>query len=184
MPDRDDKVDALFGAIAEEAFAKGESLPDELEGASRYPSRFWDYHSSRHGVHFVSARRPTERLEPDPTPEERLAKVEAALGELKGLIENLQVLIEEDVWTAELSVCMGLKLKRPIPIMVEESEDDVIARWVEPSLIGIGASDEEAIEGLAANIREVWEELREDSDLHPRTKRILTILEQYVEGSR
>ena len=43
----------------------------------------------------------------------------------------------------------GLELRRPIPIVVEESADDVVARWIEPAITGLGRSEGEAIESLA-----------------------------------
>ena len=87
----------------------------------------------------------------------------------------------EDVWPAELSVVPGFVLKRPIPIIVEESEDDVIAHWVETELMGVGDSEFSALASLTENIQEVWSDLlNEPGTLHVHTQRMLDILRQYV----
>ena len=90
-------------------------------------------------------------------------------------------LADEAIYPAELSVLPGLELRRPIPIVVEESADDVVARWIEPAITGLGRSEGEAIESLAEVIVEVWAELRSDGDrLSRNTRRMLSIIEAYV----
>ena len=54
--------------------------------------------------------------------EERLAELERAVADLGRQVAELA---DEAVYPAELSVLPGLELRRPIPIVVEESADDV-----------------------------------------------------------
>ena len=110
--------------------------------------------------------------------EERLAELERAVADLGRQVAELA---DEAVYPAELSVLPGLELRRPIPIVVEESADDVVARWIEPAITGLGRSEGEAIESLAEVIVEVWAELRSDGDrLSRNTRRMLSIIEAYV----
>ena len=110
--------------------------------------------------------------------EERLAELEGAVADLRRQVAELA---DEAVYPAELSVLPGLELRRPIPIVVEESADDVVARWIEPAITGLGRSEGEAIESLAEVIVEVWAELRSDGDrLSRNTRRMLSIIEAYV----
>ena len=115
---------------------------------------------------------------PAPSVEERLAELERAVTDLGRQVAEFA---DEAVYPAELSVLPGLELRRPIPIVVEESADDVVARWIEPAITGLGRSEGEAIESLAEVIVEVWAELRSDGDrLSRNTRRMLSIIEAYV----
>ena len=115
---------------------------------------------------------------PAVTVEQRLAELERAVTDLGRQVGELA---DEAIYPAELSVLPGLELRRPIPIVVEESADDVVARWIEPAITGLGRSEGEAIESLAEVIVEVWAELRSDGDrLSRNTRRMLSIIEAYV----
>ncbi len=115
---------------------------------------------------------------PAPSVEERLAELERAVTDLGRQVAEFA---DEAVYPAELSVLPGLELRRPIPIVVEESADDVVARWIEPAITGLGRSEGEAVESLAEVIVEVWAELRSDGDrLSRNTRRMLSIIEAYV----
>ena len=70
------------------------------------------------------------------TVEEQLAALEQAVTDLGRQVAGV---IDETITPAELSVLPGLKVLRPIPIVIEESADDVIARWIEPGLTGVAA---------------------------------------------
>ena len=112
------------------------------------------------------------------TVEERLAELERAVADLGRQVGELA---DEAIYPAELSVLPELELRRPIPIVVEESADDVVARWIEPAITGLGRSEGEAVESLAEVIVEVWAELRSDGDrLSRNTRRMLSIIEAYV----
>ena len=65
------------------------------------------------------------------TVEGRLAALERAVTDLGRQVNEM---IEESAVPAELSVIPGLELIQPIPILVEESAEDAVARWVEPHL--------------------------------------------------
>lgn len=115
---------------------------------------------------------------PGTTVEERLADLERAVEDLGRQIGDLA---DEAVYPAELSVLPGLELRRPIPIIVEESADDAVARWIEPAITGLGRSEGEAVESLAEVIVEVWTELRsDDARLSRNARRMLSVIEAYV----
>ena len=110
--------------------------------------------------------------------EERLAELERAVEDLGRQVGELT---DEAVYPAELSVLPGLELRRPIPIVVEESADDAVARWIEPAITGLGRSEGEAVESLAEVIVEVWTELRsDDARLSRNARRMLSVIEAYV----
>ena len=112
------------------------------------------------------------------TVEERLAALEQAVTDLGGQVNEV---IEETITPAELSVLPGLKVLRPIPIVIEESADDVIARWIEPGLTGVGGSEGAAIDSLAAVIVDVWTDLRsENVRLAGNAGRMLAVIENYA----
>ena len=76
----------------------------------------------------------------------------------------------------------GLELRRPIPIVVEESGEDAAARWIEASLYGVGANGHDAIESLREEIRTVWRDLDEapDSELSGPVQTMREVLRCYV----
>ena len=106
--------------------------------------------------------------------EERLARIEATL-------EEVRTLAEETITPAKLSVVSGLALQRPIPVVIEEGEGDVVARWIEPGLVGIGGSEGEAMDSLADIVAETLADLRSDVTLlSNNTRRMLAVIESYV----
>ncbi len=110
--------------------------------------------------------------------EERLAELARAVEDLGRQVGDLA---DQAIYPAELSVLPGLELRRPIPIVVEESADDVVARWIEPAITGLGRSEGEAVESLAEVIVEVWTELRsDDAHLSGNARRMLSVIEAYV----
>ena len=110
--------------------------------------------------------------------EERRAELERAVEDLGRQVGEFA---DEAVYPAELSVLPGLELRRPIPIVVEESADDAVARWIEPAITGLGRSEGEAVESLAEVIVEVWTELRsDDARLSRNARRMLSVIEAYV----
>ena len=111
---------------------------------------------------------------PMATADERLARLEAAL-------EEVRTLAEETIIPAELSVVPGLALRRPIPVVIEEGAGDVVARWIEPGLAGIGGSEGEAMASLADIIADTLADLRSDvALLSTNTRRMLAVIEAYV----
>lgn len=108
------------------------------------------------------------------TTEERLARIEA-------MLEEVRTLAEETVIPAELSVVPGLALRRPIPVVIEEGGGDVVARWIEPGLVGIGSSEGEAMERLADIVAETMADLRaDDMRLSRNALRMLAVIEGYA----
>ena len=114
--------------------------------------------------------------------EERLAELERAVADLGRQVGELA---DEAVYTAELSVLPGLELRQPIPIVVEESADDAVARWIEPGLSGVGNSEGEAIESLREEIHTVWQDLdcAADSELTRNTQMMRSVLRRYVQSA-
>ena len=109
---------------------------------------------------------------------DRLAALEQAVSDLA---EQVDEMAGEFVYPAELSVVPGLEVRRPIPIVVEESGDDVLARWVEPGITGIGESEGEAVASLADIIVDVWNELSADGvKLSGNARRMLAVIEFYA----
>ena len=114
--------------------------------------------------------------------EERLAELERAVTDLGRQVAELA---DEAIYPAELSVLPGLELRQPIPIVVEESADDVVARWIEPGLSGVGNSEGEAIESLREEIHTVWQDLdcAADSELTRNTQAMRSVLRRYVQSA-
>lgn len=79
----------------------------------------------------------------------------------------------------------GLELRQPIPIVVEESADDAVARWIEPGLSGVGNSEGEAIESLREEIHTVWQDLDRaaDAELTHNTRTMRSVLRRYVQSA-
>ena len=107
------------------------------------------------------------------TTEERLARLEAAL-------EEVRTLAEETITPAELSVVPGLALRRPIPVVIEEGDGDVVARWIEPGLVGIGGSEGEAMDSLADIVADTLTDLRSDTRLSRNARRMLAVIKAYI----
>ena len=110
--------------------------------------------------------------------DERLDSIEQAVKDLHRQVGEMN---DETITPAELTVVPGLTVRRPIPIVLEESAEDVLARWVEPGLTGFGGSEGEAIESLAAIILDVWKDLHADDAVRgSNARRIVTVLENYA----
>lgn len=108
----------------------------------------------------------------------QLESIEEAVKDLHRQVGEMN---EETITPAELTVVPGLWVHRPIPIVIEESAEDVLARWVEPGLTGFGGSEGEAIESLAAIILDVWTSLHAgDAVRGSNARRIVTVLENYA----
>ena len=110
---------------------------------------------------------------------ERLAALERAVTDLGGQVNEMT---DDSVLSAELSVVPGLKLRQPIPIIVEESAEDAVARWVESGLYGVGRNEGEAIESLREEICTVWHDLDSapDSELTRHARTMREVLRCYV----
>ena len=113
---------------------------------------------------------------------ERLAALEQAVTDLGRQVNEMA---EESAVPAELSVIPGLELRQPIPILVEESPEDAVARWVEPHLWGVGRNGAEAIESLREELCTVWHDLESasDSELSHNTRTMRAILRRYVKSA-
>ena len=119
---------------------------------------------------------------PAVTVEERLAELERAVADLGRQVGELA---DEAIYPAELSVLPGLELRQPIPIVVEESADDAVARWIEPGLSGVGNSEGEAIESLREEIHTVWQDLDRaaDTELTRNTQTMRSVLRRYLQSA-
>ena len=118
--------------------------------------------------------------EPPPTAmaDQRLESIEQAVKDLHRQVGEMN---DKTITPAELTVVPGLTVRRPIPIVIEESAEDVLARWVEPGLTGFGGSEGEAIESLAAIILDVWKDLHADDAVWgSNARRMRTVLENYA----
>ena len=113
---------------------------------------------------------------------ERLAALEQAVTDLGGQVNEMT---DDAALSAELSVVPGLKLRQPIPILVEESADDAVARWVESGLYGVGRNGAEAIESLREEIYTVWHDLDSapDSELTRHARTMRAVLRCYVSSA-
>ena len=111
--------------------------------------------------------------------EERLAALEQAVTHLGRQVDEMA---DDSVLSAALSVVPGLKLRQPIPIVVEESAEDAVARWVESGLYGVGRNEGEAIESLREEICTVWHDLDSapDSELTRHARTMREVLRCYV----
>ena len=110
--------------------------------------------------------------------DKRLDSIERAVKDLHRQVGEMN---EETITPAELTVVPGLTVHRPIPIVLEGSDEDVVARWVEPHIWGFGGSEGEAIESLAEIIAEVWSDLHDDDmKLSGNARRMLAVMESYV----
>lgn len=117
--------------------------------------------------------------------ERQVAGIDERLARLESTVAELEVLAEETLTPAELSTLPGLELRRPIPIVIEESATDAVARWIEPGLAGIGGSEGEAIESLREEVLTVWHDLdtAADSELTRNTRTMRSILRSYVQSA-
>lgn len=115
---------------------------------------------------------------PSKTADGRLESIEQAVKDIHRQVDEMS---EETITPAELTVVPGLTVSRPIPIVLEASAEDVVARWVEPHIWGFGGSEGEAIESLAEIIAEVWDDLHDDDmRLSGNARRMRAVMESYV----
>ena len=97
------------------------------------------------------------------TVEERLAALEQAVTDLGGQVNEMT---DDSVLSAELSVVPGLKLRQPIPILVEEirgGRGRSLGRA--PPCGASGVTSAEAIESLREELCTVWHDLESASRL-------------------
>ena len=78
---------------------------------------------------------------------------------VQGIGTQLQQLLDGSTIATEISEIGDVPLKRPLPIVLQETEGEVLARWPEAGLTGVGDSEGEAIESLREEIAITWREL-------------------------
>lgn len=117
-----------------------------------------------------------------PVVNRRLERIEDSLARLESAVQELRTIAEEISVTAHLSVLPGLKLRRPVPVMIDKDAEDVVARWIEAELTGIGRSEQEALQDLADNVAEVRAELQsmDPRDISGNAQRMLEVIDGYV----
>ena len=76
-----------------------------------------------------------------------------------------------------------LELSRWIPIVLEQFDEEAVARWPEVEATGIGATEFEAIESLRKDIAELFEDLSssDSSELSDQTAGALAVLRSVIE---
>ena len=112
----------------------------------------------------------------------RLERIEESLSRLESTVQELRTIAEDLSVTARLSVLPGLKLRRPIPVMIDKGAEDVVARWIEAEITGIGRSEQEALQDLADNVAETRADLQ-STDPHyisGNARRMLAVIDSYV----
>ena len=114
--------------------------------------------------------------------ETRLERIEDSPARLERTVQELRTIAEEVSVAAHLSVLPGLKLRRPIPVAIDKGAEDVIARWIEAELAGIGRSEQEALQDLADNVAAARAELRstDPRDISGNARRMLAVIDSYV----
>ena len=116
---------------------------------------------------------------PEEASGDRLAALEQAVSDLAEQVDEMAGM---SITSTELSVVPGLGVRRPIPIVVEESGEDATARWIEAGLYGVGCHGGDAIESLREEVRTVWHDLEQapDSELSPPVRTMREVLRCYV----
>ena len=82
----------------------------------------------------------------------------------KEKIENLQRMMEERPVVKETSIFDvgdNLQVVQAIPVVIEETRDEIIASFPEVEVYGVGSSEAEALSNLKAEIRDLYFELTE-----------------------
>lgn len=112
----------------------------------------------------------------------RLVKIEMRLGRLETSLQELLEIISErahtkQTWVRDLHRD-DLEVLSPIPITIEEFDDEVVATWPEVEVYASAETESEAIAKLKQEIVQLFEELRATPDKElgklPRSwKRIL-----------
>nr|BAL54674.1 hypothetical protein HGMM_F17E10C04 [uncultured Acetothermia bacterium]BAL58340.1 hypothetical conserved protein [Candidatus Acetothermum autotrophicum] len=113
---------------------------------------------------------------------DRLVKIEMRLGRLETSLQELLEIVSErahtkQTWVRDLHRD-DLEVLSPIPITIEEFDDEVVATWPEVEVYASAETESEAIAKLKQEIVQLFEELRETPDKElgklPRSwKRIL-----------
>jgi hypothetical protein len=80
----------------------------------------------------------------------------------------------------------SIDILKPIPIIIEESNDECLARWPETNAFGIGTSIIEAISNLKANIAELYFDItsRKVDSLGKIAIKTLSTFEVYIGKKR
>lgn len=102
-----------------------------------------------------------------------ISEVESVKSELKECKEGIRNILNELKELGEKPITKqtdlfeidgGLEVVSPIPIVIEEYKDEVIAAFPEIEAFGAGLCEAEAIVGLKEKIREIFFELEEAND--------------------
>lgn len=138
---------------------------------------------------FVGTRRLYEGARGEPLAAASMARVERRLARLERAVRRvdrrLEELAGESMVSTEISEVPGLELRRPIPVLLEETDAEVVARWPEPGLTGVGGSGGEAIDSLREEIAATWEDLAnmDDQDLSRNARTMRQVMFNYAEAS-
>ncbi len=103
--------------------------------------------------------------------------------QLSGLTETIQERpVVSPSFLSDLAA-EHLEVSRLIPIILEQYQNEAVARWPEVEATGIGASELEAIESLRADIVELYDDLSstDPEQLSRQTANVLSLLSSVVQ---
>ena len=118
-----------------------------------------------------------------------LEQVTQRLDHLERLVQHvssqLDQLLDESATATEISEIGDLQVSRPIPIVLEETAGEVVARWPEAGLTGVGRSEGEAIESLREEVAVTWEDLATatDGELSKHARMIRNVMRHYADAA-
>jgi hypothetical protein len=77
-------------------------------------------------------------------------------------------------------------VKKPIPIIIEETEEECLARWPEINAFGVGSTISEAILNLKENIIDIYNDflMRKKSTLGILALNVLEIMKIYIRKNK
>jgi hypothetical protein len=123
--------------------------------------------AARRGLKFVGE---LELLEVKRQVDDLVSEVESVKSELQQCKEGISTILDElrekpiTKQTELYEMDETLEVIRPIPVVIEEYKDEVIATFPEIEVFGAGLSEAEAIIDLKKKIREIFFELEEVSE--------------------
>jgi len=98
------------------------------------------------------------------------SKVESVTSELQQCKEGINTILDElrekpiTKQTELLEIDETLEVIKPIPVVIEEYSDEVVAAFPEIEAFGVGSGEAEAIRNLKDEIRKIFFELENSSD--------------------
>jgi hypothetical protein len=110
-----------------------------------------------------------------------LAAINERIDEVRALIEDRPTIRHTTITSLGQD---KLELAAPIPVVIEEYEDECLARWIEAQATGRGVSEPEALASLRDDIAYLFRDLESttEEEMTPDWKLVRDVLRNFIKG--